>query len=377
MVKHLPMGLRIMSGAALVAVLLGLVASPARADEQLILANGDRLTGKVIKREKGLIYFHSQVLGDIIAPENQATIVELPVTPIPPQALAGLPPAPAKPAAPPPPGQSQQPPVQIVPLPQPAPGGNWFGWWWPWWVSRPFRVLEPVVTHWTGKVEFGYDNMLTTTRSVGTTTRVEAGRTIGPDSFQFKGEYLYGSTDGVPNTDQDSASFQWRHQLDARLFTQLTTSYSSDKIQLINDNIEQQAGLGYKLFVNARQTLDVGGGATLQYLDATDIEKGVDYLGNVFQDYTYKINGAYTFSEQASADYSPDRRGTYGVAPSVTTPVSTSARNYDYKFQSSLQGKLTNHLSLNLHFEYDYDNAVLDPQARAEQHISTTVGYAF
>lgn len=352
------------------AVCLVAIALPGRAAEQLILANGDRVTGKVIKREKGLVYFHSQVLGDIVAAENQVTIVELP-------AARAAPPAPASAVAVSPPAAPKAAPVAAVPLPQPAPVETWFGWWWPWWVSQPFRVLEPVVTHWTGKIEFGYDNNLTTTRAVTTTTRMEADRTIGPDSFQFKGIYLYGSSAGVPTTNQDEYDFQWRHQLDARLFTQLKTSYISDKIRLVNDNVEEQAGVGYKVFVNARQTVDVGGGVTGQYLDAFGIEKGLDYLGDIFQDYTYRINGRYTFGEDISADYSPDRRGQYGVLPSLGTPASASARNYDYKFHSTLQGKVTDHLSLNLHFEYDYDNAVLDPSARAEQHITTTLGYAF
>jgi hypothetical protein len=347
----------------LIGGLLAGALSPAVQASQLVLANGDRLTGKVTKREHGLIYFHSDVLGDIVAPANQVTIVEKPATAVPPQSLAGLPPAPPKTAPTP---------AEVVP---PATPG-YTGWWWPWWVARPFLILKPVVTHWTGKIEFGYDNDLTTVRTVTTTTRIEADRTIGADTLQFKGVYLYGSSDDAPTTDQDEFDFQWRHQLDDRWFTQAKTTYSSDKIRLINDNIEQEAALGYKLFANSRQTLDVGAGVTGQYLDATGVQKGADYLGDVFQDYTYKINGRYTLSEDLSADFSPDRRGEYGVT-AIGTPINEQAQNYDYKFHTALQGKISDHLSLNLHFEYDYDNAVLDSAARAEQHITTTLGYAF
>jgi hypothetical protein len=333
------------------------------AASQLVLANGDRLTGQVTKRENGMITFHSDVLGDIVAPANQVTIVEPPPPSIPPQSLAGLPPGPAK--------ADRAPPAASA-----TAAAGYSGWWWPWWVAQPFLVLKPVVTHWTGKIEFGYDNDLTTIRTTTTTTRIQADKTVGPDSFQFKGLYLYGSSDEVPTTDQDEFDFRWRHQLDDRWFTQAYTSYSSDKIRLVNDNIEQEAALGYKLYANARQTLDVGAGVTGQYLDATGVQKGADYLGDVFQDYTYKINGRYTLSEDISADFSPDRRGEYGVT-TIGTPINKEAQNYDYKFHSTLQGKISNHLSLNLHFEYDYDNAVLDPAARAEQHITTTLGYGF
>lgn len=61
----------------------------------------------------------------------------------------------------------------------------------------------------------------------------------------------------------------------------------------------------------------------------------------------------------------------------MSLPAGEEQQIYDYKFQTSLQGKITNHLSINLHFEYDYDTAVLIPSTRAEQHIATTLGYAF
>jgi putative salt-induced outer membrane protein YdiY len=342
----------------LAGALLALAWPAAAAASQLVLANGDRVTGRVTKRENGLIYFHSDVLGDLVAPADRVTVVETPPEHVSSRSLAGLAPAPAK-----------------APPPAATPAG-YSGWWWPWWVARPFLVLKPVVTHWTGKVEFGYDNELTTVRTTTTTTRIEADRTVGPDSLQLKDVYLYGSSDESPTTDQNEFDFRWRHQLDDRWFTQANTSYITDKIRLVNANIEQEAALGYKLFANSRQTLDVGVGVTGQYLNATGVQKGADYLGDIFQDYTYKINGRYTLSEDVSADYSPDRRGEYGLTP-LGTPVNSEALNYDYKFHATLQGKISEHLSLNLHFEYDYDNAVLDAAARSEQHITTTLGYAF
>ena len=51
-----------------------------------------------------------------------------------------------------------------------------------------------------------------------------------------------------------------------------------------------------------------------------------------------------------------------------------SERDYDYKFHTTLQGKINKHLSLNLHFEYEFDNAILDPNARGSQRITTSAG---
>jgi Protein of unknown function, DUF481 len=365
------MSSRLLRLAACAAALFVFAAAASAAE--LVFANGDRLTGKVIKREHGKITFHSDILGDLVVPANQVTVVKSPAAPVPPASLAGLPPSPPPPvAAPAEPAWKNWLPGWI---------GSWWPGWignlWPGWIGQPLLVLRPVVTHWSGKIEFGYANELTTTRSVTTTLRTQAERHIGPDDVTLKGLYLYGRSDGVPTTNQDEVDLQWRHNLNDRLFTQTLTTYSSDKIRLINDDVEQTADVGYKLFATSRQTLDVGGGLMGQYFDATGVQKGADYLGHGFQDYTYKINGQYTLLEDASVQYSPERRGRFGFLPAATTPVMGSTRNYDYKLDSTLQGKITERLSLNLHYDYEFDNAVLDPNARADQRISTTLGYGF
>ena len=43
--------------------------------------------------------------------------------------------------------------------------------------------------------------------------------------------------------------------------------------------------------------------------------------------------------------------------------MSGSEQDYAYKFQTTLQGQITHHLSLNLHFEYEFDNAIFDTNA--------------
>ena len=189
-------------------------------------------------------------------------------------------------------------------------------------------------------------------------------RTIGQDNYLMKGRFLYGSTGGIPATDEEDGDFRWRHNLSDRLFTQSDTTYDSDKIKLIHYQVDENVGLGYKIFKTVRQVVDVGAGITGEDLDATGVEKGFTYLGNVFQDYTYKINGRYTFLEDISADYSPETRGLSGDVPDTIIPASGSQRDYAYKFHATLQGKISSRLSLNLHFEYEYDNAVANPTAR-------------
>ena len=399
---------------ALACAALGLAApATVRAVDVLVLANGDRLTGKVTKHADGKIYFHSDVLGDLVAPETAVTIVEKQASPTPVESMVGLPPpkpvptvAPAPGAAPvpvaeksalasptastlPPPqvAQTAAPatpvtppvaPIAIAPPPETAPA-----------IPHPIvKVLDqrgkvpialtPPVLPWTGKIEFGYDNIVSNDiRTVALTFRAEMERTIRDNNYLLKGRFLYGSSGSVPTTDEEDGDFRWRHNLSDRLFTQSDTTYDSDKIKLIHYQVDENVGLGYKIFKSVRQTVDVGAGVTGEELDSTGVEKGFTYLGNVFQDYAYKINGRYTFLEDVSADYSPETRGLSGNVPDTVVLASGSQRDYDYKFHATLQGKINERLSLNLHFEYEYDNAVANPTARVEQRITTTLGYGF
>jgi putative salt-induced outer membrane protein YdiY len=317
----------------------------ARADV-MVLANGDRLTGKVIKRENGKIYFHSKILGDIIAPESAVTIEKSPPSSTSVNSLVGLPPpSAANPAKGPP--------------------------------KQPTVVKAPI-NPWSGKIEFGYENYVNNDiRTTNTTFRAQAERTSQEDDLLFKARFLYGLSSGQATTDQEDGEFRWRHNLSDRIFSQSDTTYDSDKIRQIDYEDQENAGLGYKILKGVSQTIDVGVGAVEQDLDAAGVEQGVNYFGSFFQDYTYKISGRYTLTEDLSAQYSPEERSRYGFVADSTVPLTGSERDYEYKFHTTLQGKINKHLSLNLHFEYEFDNAILDPNARGSQRISTSLGYGF
>jgi len=200
---------------------------------------------------------------------------------------------------------------------------------------------------------------------------------VRADDYLIKAKYLYADSAGLPTVDQGDGEFRIRHNLDSRIFLESDSTVAEDRIQRINFEGEEKADLGYKLIPGTNNQFDIGAGVVGQYLNADGIEKGWDYLGNVFQDYTYKINGRYSFNEDVSAQYSPDREERFGGAAVVGTVESGSVQDYAYKFHATLQGKLTKHLSLNLHYDYEYNNVVLDPASRGEQRVTTTVGYGF
>lgn len=324
----------------LVAALMAAPAVLSCSATELIFANGDRLTGHVIKRENGKVYFHSQALGDIVALEKDVTIVDKPVSPVPPNSLTGLPP------------QKKAAPTQA----------------------------KPTVTPWSGKVEVGYDNQLTNIRTVSTTAKVTVNRTVDQYDIMGTARYLYGSSAGLPTTDLTDGEFRVRDNLDSQFFLQSDSTAGDNKIQEINFEGQENVGAGVKVIKTERSTVDIGAGVSGQYLNAYGIQEGWNYLGNVFQDYTFKINGRYTFLEDVWAQYSPQTRERFGgdaANPNSLVATIGSDEDYAYKFHTTLQGMLTKHLSLNLHWEYEYNNAILDNSLRGEERITTTLGYGF
>lgn len=324
-------------------ILLLALIRPAGATE-LHLQNGDKITGEVTRRAEGKIYFQSPVLGALIVNETDAVVIEVPETPV--ESLAGLPPS-----------------IEQVKLREADPQR-----------PAPKKSSEP---KWKGKLEFGYQTQSGRSNVLNYSARGEAERTKGVNNYRFSARYLYGETSDVVTTDRQDASFRWRHEISERVFGQTLSSYTSDRVKGIDINVEQNAGLGYKFIQRERQKGSVGAGVTMQYREAEGIEKGMTYLGEFFQDYTYKLNGRLTFLQDFNALYSPDGRARSITNLATGLPLDEEAQNFKLRFNGTLQGKLSEHISLNLRYEYEYDNAILDKSERTDRRVTSSLGYSF
>jgi putative salt-induced outer membrane protein YdiY len=311
---------------------------------ELHLRNGDRLTGTLVGRADGKILFRSPILGDISIPEDQGVIVDTPDTPV--ESLAGLPPAAAT-------------------LPKPTSSAS----------VTPGE--QPPKNPWKGKLEMGFNQQSGRTDTVQLSLRADAEKKAGINSYRFEGRALYSEQYQQTTSDRYDGQFRWRHELSQRVFSQALSSYQKDRVKQIFNNIEQNVGLGYRLFERPRHSANVGAGATGQYRSALGVESGVTYLGEVFEDYTYKLTGRLTILQDANISYSPETRSRYTLTGQNYIPTDDSAANYRLRFNTALQGKVSERVSLNLRFEYEFDNAILDPKAKADQRITTSLGYAF
>jgi putative salt-induced outer membrane protein YdiY len=330
-------------------VVLCFLLPPASALETLHLRNGDRITGEFVTRENGQIVFRAPLLGEFRIPEDQAVVVELPDTPI--ESLANLPPMEVEPPA-----------AFLSAKHTPASSAD----------QSPDQ-LSP----WKGKVEFGFQQQTGRQQNLNVSLRASADLKRARNSYRTESRILYGEQNENPNLDRSDASFRWRHNISETIFTQTISSYSRDQIKGIKQHWEQNVGAGYRLYEDKRQTLNVGAGLTGQYRDSLTSDPGYYGLLEVFQDYSFKINGRLTLLQNAVAQYSPDGQGSFNLVNNQPVRTASGEANYKLRFNTTLQGKVSEKISLNIRYEYEFDNAVFTTNAEGDQRITSSIGYAF
>ncbi len=317
---------------AVAALLLALSALSAQA-EVLQLANGDRLQGRLVAKEKGTIRWESPILGLITVGESQASVVPDSAAPRAGTAVPGVAGA-AAPAA-----------------------------------AAPAR--------WKSKIESGFALQSGRSDRADVNLRVETALERKRNAYLAQARYLYSKADGSVTTDRTEAAFRWRRELDTRWFGQTNTSYLSAKIKGIDHNAEQNVGLGYRLLKTARTSASLGAGLTSQYRSIHNAGTGHSLFGEVFQDFAVKLSPRLDLGQDFKAQYSPSGRGIRLLPNGTVQIIDTDVTNYKLTFNSFLRGKITETLSLALRYEYEFDNTYVSDSSKSDQRITTTLGYTF
>ncbi len=318
-------------------VLSGAGGKAGPAPTRFLLKNGDAISGVVVEQDKQTVVIRSTIFGEITIPRSSIL------------------PAPATPAAPA--GGADSKSTAVAATPTAA--------------SVPAQALaKPEPLPWRTKLEFGFGTENGRNDADRYSVLAQTERTINANSYLIVGKASYSKQNKVTTTDRTEALFRWRHNFPNRTFSQTQTNYYRDRITGIDVNIDQNAGVGYRVVDGERYTLNIGTGLTAQYRQAADVETGTGALGEVFQDQSFVFNDVTKLSQNLTVQYWPS-------SPDTTTALRTGEDNLKWRFGTTLTGKLSEHLSLNLRYEYDYDSAVVDPSARGNQRITSSLGYLF
>lgn len=310
-------------------LLMGLPFLVGRADSW-VLANGDRLTGELVGETPAYLEIKHPQLGLIKVPREALK--------------AAVAPNPTNPG------------TETAPLPA---------------SNEVKTAVKPEVNPWKRQMELGYSQQSGAKEKQDLSIRLQLDGKEGANTFRSTAKLLKSELDGATVTDRKEADFRWRYDIDKRLFTQALTNYAEDSVRKIDLSLEQQIGGGYRLIDTPRHKVNVGLGAVLQYLDRVGTANQMAFLGSFFQDYSYQLNSRVKLVQEST--FMVSDTGALNVRNGV--PNAPAEGSYRLKFNTGLQSKVTDRMLLNLRFDYDYDRSVLEAGLRADQRLTTSLGY--
>lgn len=306
-------------------VILTLLALTGRAGTW-VLANGDRLTGELVREAPAFIEVEHPQLGRLKLPRAALRV-----------------PAAPKPGAP----EAR---VDATSVKLAAP---------------------PDANPWKRQVELGYTQQSGAQEKEDLSLRLQLEGREGASTYRATARVLQSELAGRTVTERREADFRWRHDINKRLFTQALTTYAADAVRQVDLSVEQQIGGGFRLADNPRHKANIGLGAVVQYLERADANEQTALLGSFFQDYAFQWNSRLKLVQESSFLVSDS------AALNVRSALSGAPTdgNYRLRFNTGVQSKVTDHMSLNVRFEYDYDRSILDSELRADQRLTTSLGY--
>lgn len=312
-------------------LLLGglLLAQPALA-ASWTLANGDRLSGDLVTEFEDVIVIRHPALGLMEIPRSALAVAVTAADAAAPAATTGTPVA---------------------------------------------TAAKPEKKRWKGQLEVGYTQQSGVRTQQNLSMRGQLDGRIGTDTLRATARLLQTSSDGVRQSDRLDADFRWRHELSQRFFVQSLSSGYTDALRQIDLSLEEQVGVGWRMINTKNQTANLGLGTAVRRQQQQLAGGTTALLGTVFQDYAHTWKGGLRFSEESSASLSAERSLTATQQPVGIVPVPAGGGNYRLRFGAALQGRVIGRTIFNVRYDYDYDRSVLVPDYRADQRLSTSLGY--
>jgi len=308
---------------------------------RLELANGEVLVGALVVEEESVIVFRSQTWGELRVPKSGTNLNVIASESAEPVAQT--------------PGWAQVPSTEPVPAPV-LPAASV-----PPVVSTPAAAPATTVK-WRKSLEAGYTyqstGSLVSTHS--TYLRAEITRETPTGLTALEGRYLYGEQNSVRNTDKLNAAFKLREKIKDRLNVRNSLSYSYDYLKELSNQVEEVIGLSYEVFNTPRFRYAIGPGFAVQYAEPALGESGIKYLGDVSHELSWQISDRVSFKNAASFLFLPD-----------------NLMDHRLRLNSVLSGQITERVSVNLRYEYEYEAIRPVVSGRSDNRVFTTLGYTF
>ncbi len=348
-------------------VLLALSFSAAHAREvQVILDNGDSISGELVSESETELKLSVDYLGEISLPMDRVeevlrkpkamvaptqppaeAIAETKIAPVPekPRVVKDEP-APPKVAETSAEGEKAQEPKRGL-------------------VARFFAAMSDLeedldlLPEWDKSLQLGYDSSSGRKDQVTQNYRLDMDRKFESSRIKLEAEYAYGEANGSKTRDRLSSTYRWRKDIAPGVFYESESEYFSDQVKLIDSNVEQKLGLGTRFLDREDSVLSAGLGASGRWRTFPEEDEEVAYLVNVFQDWDYRM------SERVRV-----RQDFKFAMPLEDTD------GYEINFSAALTSSVSKSVKLSLRYELGFDNS-LDEDLREDRRFISSLGYAF
>ena len=185
--------------------------------------------------------------------------------------------------------------------------------------------------------------------------------------YRFGGSYSYRKNENSNGTtrvanDKFDVSILYRRNLSKGWFIQNSLGYRVDNVKGIDHEMKESIGAGYKFkLFKGKAEFNIGSGIGLEDFQASksnDLRNGQNYIANVFQEFSWKINKRTTLSQ--NFNYYKNLH---------------DSNLYDFNFSSALRTRLTDVFGLELSCRKDFDSEVGGKQKDDTQWRSALVIY--
>jgi putative salt-induced outer membrane protein YdiY len=305
---------------------------------RLELANGEVLVGALVAEEEAVIVFRSQTWGEVRVPKagtNLGVIASESAEPVA-QAPGWVKAQPvnAEPAAP-----SGAPVNEAIPQAAPQERAKW---------RRSFEA------------GYTYQSTGSLVSTHSTYLRAEITRETKTGLAGIEGRYLYGEQNSVRNTDKAEAAFRIREKIKDRLNVRNNFSYSFDNLKDLSNQFEEVLGLSYEVFNTPKLRYAIGPGLAVQYSEPALGKDGFKYLGDISHEFKWQIVPRVSLSNISSVLFRPDQ-----------------LEDHRFRSNSVLSGQITENVSVNLRYEYEYEAIRPVASGQSDNRVFTTLGYVF
>ncbi len=189
--------------------------------------------------------------------------------------------------------------------------------------------------------------------------RLDMQRKFESSRIKIKAEYAYGEANGSKTRDRMSSSYRWRKDIGPGVFYESETDYYADQIKLIDANVEQKLGLGTRFLDHKQATLSAGLGASGRWRAFPTKEDEVAYLVNLFQDWDYRVSEKIRVKQDFK----------------FAMPLEDT-EGYEVNFSAAITSAVTKSVKLSLRYQLGFDNSLSEDRKEDRRFISS-LGYAF